>query len=219
MEPTTQTSKPKVTARLDAQLRWTAAVLSMVSLGALVTQVLGILPMVYFLTFFGVPATLLLFVLAAYAKWIDERIFLRAIYVGLIGGALAVLTYDGVRLLLMKTAFTQFNSFASHYIFGSWITGKDINSTAAAIAGWTYHYWNGLAIALFYVLAFGRRHWLYAVGWAMFLEACMLGLFPMFMQVTNKLDFIVLSMVGHICYGIVLGLIAQKYALNWGDAA
>jgi hypothetical protein len=219
MDSNTRVGNPRVTARLDAQLRWTAAMCSMVSLAALVAHVFGILPMVYFLTFFGVPATLLLFVLAAYAKWIDARVFLRAITVGLLAGVLAVLTYDGVRLVLMKTAFTQFDSFKSHYIFGSWITGKDIDSTPAAIAGWTYHYWNGLAIALFYVLTFGRRHWLYAVGWAMFLEACMLGLFPLFLQVTNQVDFIVLSMIGHICYGIVLGLIAQKYALNWEDAA
>ena len=212
-------TRVKATESLDRQLRWVAALCSLVSLGSLVSQVLGILPMVYFLTFFGVPATLLLFALAAYAKWVDARVFVRAVIVGLVAGTLAVLAYDGVRLLMMKTYFQQFNSFKSHYYFGMWITGQPMDSTAAAIAGWTYHYWNGLAIALFYVLTFGRRHWLWAVAWAMFLEACMLGLFPMFLTVTNKFDFVALSMVGHACYGVVLGLIAQKYALNWEDRA
>lgn len=209
--------KPKVTARLDRQLRWVAAFCSLASLGALVSHVWGVLPMVYFLTFFGVPATILLFVVAAYARWVDARVFIRAVQVGLGAGVVAVLTYDGVRLLLMKTFFTKFDSYKSHYYFGHWITGQPMDSLATALAGWTYHYWNGLVIALFYVLTFGRRHWLYAVGWAMFLEACMLGLFPMFMKVTNQLDFIVLSMSGHAAYGLVLGLIARKYALNWED--
>ncbi len=39
----------------------------------------------------------------------------------------------------------------------------------------------------------------------------MLGLFPFFLRVTNKLDFIAVSMIGHLAYGAVLGLLAQQY--------
>lgn len=46
----------------------------------------------------------------------------------------------------------------------------------------------------------------------------MLGLYPMFVQVTDKWDFIALSMTGHFAYGVVLGSIAQKYARSWQDA-
>ena len=113
---------------------------------------------------------------------------------------------------------TGFDPFKSHYYFGMWITGQPMNSLATAIAGWTYHYWNGLAIALFYVLTFGRRLWIFAVGWAMFLEACMLGLFPLFMSIPHPIAFIAVSMFGHACYGVVLGLAAQRWALNWEDA-
>jgi hypothetical protein len=52
----------------------------------------------------------------------------------------------------------------------------------------------------------------------MFLEACMLGLFPLFMSIPHPIAFIAVSMFGHACYGVVLGLAAQRWALNWEDA-
>ena len=207
-----------VTRNVDAGLRWSAAICASISLVALVSHVFGQLPMAYFLTFFGVPSVLLLFLLGAFANWINAPILVNALVVGTVGGVIATIVYDLVRWLLNHTLFTHYNSFKAIYIFGSWITGKDVLSAEAAIAGWIYHYWNGLSIALFYTLTFGRRHWLYAVGWALFMEACMLGLFPLFLQVTDKLDFIALSMIGHLAYGVVLGLIAQRYARNWEDA-
>ncbi len=216
--PAPLSNRLRITAGLDARLRWSAAVCASISLLALAAHIFGILPMVYFLTFFGVPSILLLFTLAAFAHWIDARVLLNGLAVGVIGGFVATFCYDGVRLVLNRTLFTQFNSFKAIYIFGSWISGKSSATMEAAVAGWLYHYWNGLSIALFYVLTFGRRHWGYAVGWALCMEALMLGLFPFFLQVTDKIDFIALSMIGHLAYGIVLGLIAQKYAINWEDA-
>jgi hypothetical protein len=207
-----------ITERIHLGLCWSAAICASISLVALVAHVFGVLPMVYFLTFFGVPSVLLLFALAAFAKWINAQIFINDLVVGVIAGLIATLVYDAVRFVLNRTVFTQYDSFKAIYIFGSWISGKEVTTPQAAIAGWTYHFWNGLSIALFYVLTFGRRHWIYAVGWALVMEACMLGLFPFFLQVTDKIDFIALSMIGHLAYGLVLGFIAQKYALNWEDA-
>ena len=207
-----------VTRNVDRALRWTAALCASISLFALLSHVFGPLPMVNFLTFFGVPSVLLLFLFAAFANWIDAPVLLNSLAVGLFGGMAATIVYDLVRWVLNQTIFTHYYSFKAIYIFGSWITGKDSSSAEAAVAGWIYHYWNGLSIALFYVLTFGRRRWYYAVGWALFMEACMLGLFPLFLQVTDKLDFIALSMIGHFAYGVVLGLIAQKYARNWQEA-
>lgn len=204
--------------KVDLGLRWSAAICASISLVALISHVFGPLPMAYFLTFFGVPSVVLLFALAAFGKWLDARVLLNGLLVGVIGGFVATVVYDVVRWVLNLTVFTHYDTFKAIYIFGGWITATEPSTPQAAVAGWIYHFWNGLSIALFYVLTFGRRHWLYAVGWALFMEACTLGLFPLFLQVTNKLDFIALSMIGHFAYGVVLGLIAQKYALNWEDA-
>lgn len=204
---------------LERRLRWTAAALVLISLAALVSHIFGILPMVYFLTYFGVPSVLLLFWIAAWAKRIDAAVFLNCLAVGLAGGLVGTIMYDLVRLLIHESNLVSYNGFKAIYIFGSWISGHPVDSTQAAIAGWTYHFWNGLAFGVFYTLAFGRRHWIWCVGYALVIEALMLGLYPLFIRITDRVDFIVLSMIGHVCYGLGLGLVAQKYARNWSDAA
>ncbi|MGH9649158.1 MAG: hypothetical protein ACRD3I_01680, partial [Terriglobales bacterium] len=58
------------------------------------------------------------------------------------------------------------------------------------------------------------RHWLFGVGYAILMEMCMLGIFPMFLRVSNKVDFIAVSMIGHVFYGAVLGILVQRYTLQ-----
>ena len=201
----------------DLRLRITGAVLALVSLGALLTHVSGILPMIYFLTFFGVPSLLLLGVLAAHAKRIEQKVFLNCLTVGVAGGLIGTLAYDVARWALQSSGLFDYNGFKAIHIFGSWITGRAIGTVEAATAGWIYHFWNGLSFGVFYTLTFGRRHWLYGLGYGLFMEACMLGLFPLFLTVSNQFDFIMLSLIGHVFYGLGLGLYAQKFGMNWGD--
>ena len=201
--------------QINGWLRWSAALCAIASLGALVTHVFGLLPMVFFLTFFGVPSILLLLAMAAYARWINAPVFLTALAVGLSGGFVATLAYDGVRLLLRTVHLFNYDGFVAIYIFGGWITGRETTTVEAAIAGWTYHFWNGLSFGVFYVLTFGRRHWLYGAAYGVVMELCMLGLFPLFVQVTDRFDFIMLSLIGHLVYGAVLGLIAQRWARSF----
>src|SRR6266536_5262092 len=106
-------------------LRWAGAICAIASLGALVTHVLGLLPMVFFLTFFGVPSLLLLLALAAYARWINAIVFVNALLVGVTGGFVATLAYDGVRLLLRTSVLFNYDGFVAIYIFGGWITGQE----------------------------------------------------------------------------------------------
>lgn len=200
---------------MSVWLRVTAAICALTSLGALITQIFGLLPMVYFLTFFGVPSIVLILALAALARRIDATVFMTSLVVGVVGGFVATLAYDGFRLLLRTTQLFNYDGFKSIYIFGSWITGRPAASDAAAAAGWFYHFWNGISFGLFYTLTFGRRNWLYGVGYGLVMEAMMLGLFPFFLRVSDQVGFITVSMLGHMVYGAVLGLVTQRYARNW----
>ena len=174
--------------------------------------------MVYFLTFFGVPSVLLLFWMAARAKKIKATVFLNCLWVGLLGGLIGTLLYDGARLLLQISGMFDYNGFTAILIFGSWITGGETHETGSIIAGWGYHFWNGLSFGVFYTLIFGRRHWLFGVGYGLVMEACMLGLFPLFLFVTDQFAYVMLSFVGHVFYGLGLGVFAQRYGKNWRDA-
>jgi len=152
-----------------------------------------------------------LFAMAAYARRIRADLFIRGLVVGSAGGLAASFVYDGVRFLIHQTHLFGYSGFVPILMFGSWITGRSIDSTAAAVAGWLYHYWNGISFGIMYALMLGRRHWLVGVGYGILMECCMLGLFPMFLKVNNKFDFVAVSMIGHIFYGAVLGLAVQRY--------
>lgn len=197
------------------RLRAVGALAAIISLAALVAHILGVLPMVYFLAFLGVPSVLLLFVLAGYAKWVNAGVFVRNTTVGLVGGFLATLAYDGTRALLQVSRIVDYNGFKAINIFGSWISGQPETTFEAALAGWIYHFWNGISFGIFYALIFGRRPWPYGVAYGALMEAGMLGLFPLFLRVTNRVDFIALSVIGHLVYGAVLGRIVQLKAARW----
>lgn len=145
--------------KLNSRLRWIGALLALVSLGALLSHVFGPLPMAFFLSFFGVPSVLGLFLLAAYARKINASVFLNCLWVGLAGGLVGTLLYDGVRWVLTTFEVFGYNGFKAILIFGSWITGEETSHPAAIWAGWLYHFWNGLSFGVFYTLTFGRRHW------------------------------------------------------------
>ncbi|HEV8585555.1 MAG TPA: DUF6789 family protein [Methylomirabilota bacterium] len=196
-------------------LRCVAFAAASISLAALLAQVFGVLPMGSFLTFLGVPSLLLLFTLAALARWLDQRIFVTCLTVGALGGLVATVAYDLIRLAMRGSGLFDYDGFKAIYLFGSWISGRPVGTWHAAVAGWGYHFWNGVSFGIFYTLMFGRARWWYGVLYGLVMEACMLGLFPVFLHITDKVDFIVLSLVGHLGYGAVLGAAAQRYALDW----
>ena len=192
-------------------LRISLIVCSLVSLAALVAHILHVLPMPFFLEVFGVPSLLALYALAAYARKIDAHMLTQGLRVGLLAGLAATVIYDGVRFLVERGHLFGFNGFVPILMFGNWITGQPVGSVASKIAGWSYHYWNGATFGLIYTLALGRKRWFWGLGYGILMECCMLGLFPMFLRVTNKFDFVAVSMIGHLFYGATLGILAEKY--------
>ncbi|MGH9669037.1 MAG: hypothetical protein ACRD3A_02865 [Terriglobales bacterium] len=206
--------QPAASRRTELTLRVSAFLLAGLSLAALLAHVFGVLPMPYFLTVFGVPSLLLLFALAALGRRINARVFTRALVTGLWAGLIATFFYDGVRFVIAQTHLFGYSGFVPILMFGSWITGMEPSSLPAKIAGWGYHYWNGITFGIMYALTFPARHWLFGVGYAILMEMCMLGIFPMFLRVSNKVDFIAVSMIGHVFYGAVLGILVQRYTLQ-----
>jgi len=208
----THDAQPQQSGRREqTALRLTAIACAGVSGLSLVAHVLGVLPMPYFLEVFGIPSLLVLLALGAWARIIDAGLLTNGLWVGLWAGLVATVAYDGIRFLVERGHLFGYNGFVPIRMFGSWITGQPVSSLAAKLAGWAYHYWNGLTFAIIYSLGLGKRHWLFGIGYGIVLECCMLGLFPLFVPITRKTDFIAVSMIGHVVYGAVLGALAQKY--------
>jgi hypothetical protein len=192
-------------------LRISLMVCLLVSLAALIAHVFHLLPMPFFLEVFGVPSLLMLYGLAAYAHKIDARMLTHGLRIGLLAGLAATVIYDGVRFLVERGHLFGYSGFVPILMFGQWITGKPLGSLAAKIAGWSYHYWNGATFGVIYTLGVGRKKWFWGLGYGILMECCMLGLFPMFLRVTNKFDFVAVSMIGHLFYGASLGWLTERY--------
>jgi hypothetical protein len=195
-------------------LRVVAALCAVASLGALVGYVLLGIPMTFTLTFTGLPSILLLFTLAAFARRIDAGQFVHCLIAGAVGGFVATLAYDVSRWVIRVSGLLDYDGFKAIYIFGGWITGAP-GTPAAALAGWIYHFWNGIGFGIFYALIVGRGTWLAGLLYGLVMEGMMLGLFPLFLTVTNRVDFILLSLIGHAIYGVVLGLYVRTYGRRW----
>lgn len=196
-------------------LRIVAAVFSLLGMAGIITQVFGIVSMRYALTFVGIPAFLAVLTLATIARRLQAEVYLNALWVGTVGGLVATGAYDLSRLLLMWSGIFQFNAFGAIPIFGSWITNTPSTSDPAQIAGWIYHFWNGISFGIFYSLVFGRGHWILGVLYGVAIEMMMLGVFPYFVPLTDVRGMITISVIGHVFYGGTLGLFAKRYGKNW----
>jgi len=194
-------------------LRTIAFLAASISLAALLGHVLLHVPMVYTLQFAGLPSLIVLLALGVYANRLHRKPLVNGIVVGTLGGFAATIGYDLIRYGIQASHPWGYNGFVPILLFGHWITGAPTGSLPSIIAGWVYHYWNGVSFGIMYVMIFANRHWCFGVAYGVVMELCMLGLFPLFIPIKNPVGFVLISLIGHVFYGAILGLVAQRYAL------
>ncbi len=131
---------------------------------------------------------------------------------GAIGGLLAAFAYDLYRLPFVLTGAPLFKVFPQ---FGELLLGAAEPRSLVNALGWTYHFSNGAALGImFLVMASAlRKPPLFggAVLWALFVEG-MLLLTPYSSFFGLKLDgkFLFLTASAHLVFGIVLGWYSRK---------
>jgi len=182
-----------------------------VSISALWLHIAGWLPMYFLVDVLAAPSLVLLLILGIIAARIDARVFLDRLIVGAWGGIAATLAYDAIRLMIRASGLISFDPFQTHPAFGRLITGFPENTLTALIVGWAYHYWNGFGFGIMYTLVAGNARWVYALGWAMFLEIGWLTALPSTFEFRLNPESVAVSFIGHGVYGVVLGLIAQRF--------
>ena len=188
-----------------------AFVAAAVSISALLLHIAGWLPMYFLVDVLAAPSLVLLLVLGILAARINECVFLDRLVVGAWGGLTATLAYDALRVSIRAANLISFDPFQTHPAFGRLITGLPETDTTAVLVGWAYHFWNGFGFGIMYTLVAGNARWVYALVWAMFLEIGWLTALPGLFQLRLSSEAVAVSFIGHAVYGIVLGLIAQRY--------
>ena len=181
-------------------------------IGAFLLDVAGIVRMPWTLSFVSLPALVVVIAVAVWARRVAREPFFNRLVVGLVAGFIATLAYDGVRWAIQETAPLDYDGFRSISIFGSLILSKPESALDARIAGWTYHFWNGISFGVMYALVAGPARWYWGLAWGMALELMMISIYPVAFAIQRSDPaFLAISMTGHAAYGAVLGLLAERW--------
>lgn len=181
------------------------------STAAFFLHVLGVMRMPFFVNFVGMPAIILMMIVSLYS-WQRRLPFWKRMRAGIIAGALGLIAYDALRFAIYKSGIISFYPFHAIARLGSLMTGEPPEAGAAIFAGWLYHYWNGFSFAIIYALVAGPAMWYWGVAWAMMLEIGMLATYPTFLAIRDDWAFRTISLLGHLVYGVTIGLTVRRLA-------
>jgi hypothetical protein len=185
-------------------------VLASSSFACLLGQMYGLWSMQTFACWALVPATIALAVVAALNRDGEGERPRTWICQGAMAGIVAAIFYDLYRLPFVLAGIPLFKVFLR---FGQLLLNADGPMWLVQLVGWTYHFSNGAALGIMYLVVMSRtrgpvQFW-GAVAWALFVEAMML-LTPYTTFFALKLDarFLLLTVSAHIVFGVTLGLVS-----------
>lgn len=184
-------------------------------IAALLLDVYGVIGMPFTLSFFALPATVAVVAMGAWAKRVNRRDVVRRMWVGFVAGAAGTAVYDLSRLIVAWATPSSFDPFRAHPNFGALMLSTTPDQTAAMVAGWGYHFWNGLSFGVMFTLIAGGARARWAVVWALVLESATIIVTPRYTGISpTDVGFISVSLVGHLLYGVGLGLLARQWLVR-----
>ena len=205
-------------------------VLAASSIWCLLAEFYGLCSMRVFTWCVSLPALVALGGLGAADQWRGTRRLSSAMRVGASAGLLAAVAYDLFRLPFVFArpwgitgvvpSMPLYKVFPQ---FGVMMLGQPVGSgpysAAAHLAGWAYHFSNGLTFGIMYLAVVGdsaRRTWVWAVVMAVGLELGMLFTpYPGTFGIAVTPRFVVVTLVAHLIFGVVLGLTCRQLAARW----
>lgn len=179
----------------------------------IILHALGWVTLTYTVTILAPLAAVVFVSLLVRAGRGREEVLLNRVAVGLLAGAIGLLAYDLVRVIVML-AGVPFNPFRPIEVYGLLILNRYEDSALTKAVGWGFHIWNGLSFALMYTLTAGRGRMLWAIGWGLALEMTMLVTYPSIFRLLLDWAFVLISFTGHLAYGGAMGLTARRF-VKW----
>lgn len=156
-------------------------------------------------------------ILVAFTAWLDRSGrwpgTRAAITAGALGGLAGTLGYDLFRVPFVFLGGMQLLAPIDSY--GVLLLGAATSSGLTGLAGWGYHFLNGIGFGVAYAVVARGRHWGWGVAWAMILEtAVVVSPFATVYALRTDTGFkaipILIAYLAHVPYGMAVGLAAQK---------
>jgi hypothetical protein len=150
----------------------------------------------------------------------------RVARVGGVAGLAATIVYDVTRTALSVMDPSPYSPFEAIRQFGLGVTPDNAGMPLVMATGVLIHFANGISFGVIYVSFAARQvHTLRTalingLGWGMTLELVQSILYPGWLRITTVLqEFLVISGVGHIMYGLTLGATARWLLYrDWSDS-
>src|SRR5258706_9425802 len=202
-------------------------VLATSSIACLLADFYGFCPMRIFTPLIFLPAILMLFAFAVLDRRYGNGRLWCAVWIGLMAGLLAAVAYDLFRLPFVfakewgiDSVVPPMKLFKVFPRFGAMVLGQPIEqseySLAAHIVGWLYHFSNGATFGVMYLAVVGdgtRRHWAWAVLFALTLELGMLLTpYSVAFTIPVTVGFVFVTIAAHALFGATLGLSVRRLA-------
>ena len=213
-----------------ARSRLVVFALAATSIGCLLADFYRLCPMSLFTPFIFLPSFVALCALALFDRVRGAGHVWRAVWIGLLAGLLAAVAYDVFRLPFVFAKEWGIDSivpplklFKVFPRFGAMVLGQPIEqaeySNAAQIIGWIYHFSNGATFGVMYLALIGdgqRRHWAWAVLFALGLElAMLLSPYPQVFNIPLTARFVIVTVAAHAIFGAGLGLSVRWWSRRW----
>lgn len=134
----------------------------------------------------------------------------RRFRAGVVAGAFATAAYDLSRYIIIEVLDFGIWPFDTFTLFGRALVGAGYEGTWVTVVGTGFHIVNGVGFAIAFTIWLGRKGPLYGIAWALALEAAMLTFYPTWLDIRSYEEFLQMSILGHVAYGGVLGLVARR---------
>lgn len=193
----------------DLPLRLGCFLASTASIAALMAHLHGLAPMGPLVVGLALPSCAALVGTGLWAARTGRREVATDLVLGAVGGLLGTLAYDLFRLPFHLAGWRVFAPISA---FGLWILDAPASSRFTEVAGWSYHFLNGVTFGIMYALFMRGRHWAWAVGWGMSLEMlAVLSPFGDLFALRGNYPGLAIAFAGHVAYGIPLGLVVWRW--------
>lgn len=169
-----------------------------------------------------IPSMVLLLIVAVVAHRLKLERLTNRIWTGVWVGAVSTAALDVIRLPGFFVGWMPGNMprMFGVLILDQMALGPD---NLSDVVGGLYHYWVSACFGLAYTLIMGRTRWWGGLIWGLIIEIGMMITPPMVIAMDTgyfglKQGFGVLgvSLTAHISYGIVLGLLLERYTKHSG---
>lgn len=162
-----------------------------------------------------IPSIIALAVIAL-LTWNRNSLVARSIAWGALAGGIATIALEAVRIPGFYLGYMpgSMPKLMGVLLLDRFALGP---STASNLAGWTYHFWNGAAFGIIFVLLIGTKRL-----WSAVLYALVIGVGFMVSPVVQSMGvgyfgmnfsagFPAVVLLAHVAFGIALGLLTRRF--------